>query len=74
MNVNELTNALTNIQMSFKDVKDQIAFTNAEVMFDRLSIKDVVYEDNLVKLRAFKWPKIVLEHFGGRREEINCSD
>ena len=62
MNVNELRSALTNIQISFKGEKEQIAFSNAKVVFmiaDRLpwivystlSIKDIVYEDGLVKLK-----------------------
>lgn len=54
MNVNEHIAKLINIQMSFKEVKDQIAFSNAEVRFDRLSIKDIVYEKGLVQLKAFK--------------------
>lgn len=54
MNVNEHIAKLINIQMSFKEVKDQIAFSNAEVRFDRLPIKDIVYEKGLVQLKAFK--------------------
>ena len=54
MNVNELRTMLSNIQMSFEKVKDQIAFSNAEVKFDRLTIKDTVYENGIVQLNAFK--------------------
>ena len=54
MNVNELRSALSNIQISFKEVKDQIAFSNAEVRFDGLTIKDVVYENGIVQLNAFE--------------------
>lgn len=54
MNVNELRSTLSNMQMSFKEVKDQIAFSNAEVKFDRLTIKDAVYENGVVQLNAFE--------------------
>lgn len=54
MNVNELRSTLSDMQMSFKEVKDQIAFSNAEVKFDRLTIKDAVYENGVVQLNAFE--------------------
>ena len=54
MNVNELRSMLSNMQMSFQEVKDQITFSNAEVKFDRLTIKDAVYEKGVVQLNAFK--------------------
>ena len=54
MNVNELRTELTNMQMSFERVVDQIAFSNAEVRFHKLTIKDVVYEEGAVQLYAFE--------------------
>ena len=58
MNVNELRSALTNIQISFKGEKEQIAFSNAKVVVEEedlfayyTSIKNVVYENGLVKLK-----------------------
>lgn len=64
MNVNELRSALSNIQISFKEVKEQIAFSNAEVIFAPESlcpewpedeiIESVLYEDKLVKLKSTK--------------------
>ena len=54
MNVNELRSKLTNLQMAFKEVKDQISFSNAEVIFapeglcpewsTEETIKDITYE------------------------------
>lgn len=57
MNVNELRTKLTNVEISFEEVKDQIAFSNAEVRFDKLPIKDIAYEKGIVYLRAFRIPK-----------------
>jgi len=56
MNINELRSALTNIQISFKKEKEQIAFSNTEVVFmvDDLPIRDVVYEEGLVKLKSIE--------------------
>ena len=54
MNVNELRTKLTNMQMAFEKTKEQIAFSNAEVKFHTLTIKDVVYEKGAVQLYAFE--------------------
>lgn len=60
MNLNELYNSLTNIQMKFGHIpKEEVKFSNAEIiLLDDFTISDVKYDgENIIfRLETFSTP------------------